>query len=100
VIKNPEHSDRENYTSPDLSRIREPMEAKIVASKGEKSQKALCRASRCSIKLSKHSVARHDALSNRASILSRIMMLYTIEASTLSRVTMLYPIEQAFCRAS
>ena len=34
----------------------------------------------------KHSVARHDALSNRA--------------STLSRVMMLYPIEQALCRAS
>ena len=48
------------------------MEARIVVTK-EKNR-------------GKHSDARHDALSNRASILSRVMMLY--------------PTEQAFCRAS
>ena len=88
---------------------------------------ALCRASECFIKLRKHSVARHNALSNRGSTLSAVRVLYQIAealcrpsecsirsrkysvarqnalsncGSTLSRVTVLYQIAEALCRPS
>ncbi len=62
-------------------------------------EQALCRASQCAIRWSKHSVARHNALSRRrkhsvahhsalsagASILSRVIVRHLIEESTLSR---------------
>ena len=47
---------------------------------------ALCRPSEYSIKLRKHYVARQSALSNRA--------------STMSRVRVLYQIAEALCRPS
>jgi len=75
---------------------------------------ALCRPSECSIQSRKHHVARQSTLSNCASILSAVRVLYLIEvsilsavrvlypiaASTLSAVRVLYPTAQASCRPS
>ena len=49
---------------------------------------------------SKHSDARQSILSNRGNTLSRITMLYAVEASTLSRDRVLYPFAKTFCRPS
>ena len=49
---------------------------------------------------SKHSDARQSILSNRGSTLSAVTMLYTAGASTVSRVRVLYPNAETLCRPS
>ena len=48
----------------------------------------------------KHSVGRQSAISNCGSILSAVVMLYSVEASILTRVVMLSLIAEVLCRPS